>query len=579
MDAWRAQLADSARNPKLKQQLHGRESELLPCFAAHYQRLSRLPRRMRRSLQRQWKRSLAGVALLMALGALPAQAANITVDGTTCTLVDAITAANNDTATGGCPAGSGSDVLSLQTDVSLTTDPYDLVGPTGLPVIESTITIQGNNHTIARSSAPMTPNFRILAVAYSGNLTLQQTTVSGGRADGTANGGGVYNYGFLTVTDSTISGNSTLGDASGGGVFNRGTLTLTDSTISGNSTSNDFTDGGGVANRGTLTLTDTTISGNSAGFRGGGIFSQTTLSGVTTRIRNSTVSGNSAFFQGGGVFNFTGLTMIENSTITNNTTPAGNGSSGVASVGDIYTRTEVGASIISGNANLDVDFVYPGGGGINSFVSTGFNVIGDGNATAAFMAAGDQIIGMANPGLGPLADNGGPTRTHAVQASSPALDAVTLGCPPPNQDQRGQTRPVDGNGDSTKACDAGSVELQADTMPTPDERCNGRVVTLMGTQGNDRNLRGTNGPDVIQGLGGNDRLFGLGGNDMLCGGSGRDSLVGGDGQDQLFGNNGNDSLKGGNGPDALNGGAKSDTCRGGAGRDSATACEARSSIP
>lgn len=79
---------------------------LWPRFAAYYQGLARLPRRLRRALQRRWRRSLGGIALLCALGQAPALAATIDVGGG-CTLVDAITAANNDTTTGGCAAGSG----------------------------------------------------------------------------------------------------------------------------------------------------------------------------------------------------------------------------------------------------------------------------------------------------------------------------------------------------------------------------------------------------------------------------------------------------------------------------------------
>ena len=58
-----------------------------------------------------------------------------------------------------------------------------------------------------------------------------------------------------------------------------------------------------------------------------------------------------------------------------------------------------------------------------------------------------------------LANNGGPTRTHALVAGSPAVDAINDGtCPPPAKDQRGVRRPQDGNGDGGPACDIGSVE-------------------------------------------------------------------------------------------------------------------------
>ena len=85
---------------------------LWPRFAGYYHGLVRLPRKARRALQRQWRRSLGGIALLCALGQAPAlAAATINVDGVNCTLIDAINAANNDTATGGCTAGSGADLL------------------------------------------------------------------------------------------------------------------------------------------------------------------------------------------------------------------------------------------------------------------------------------------------------------------------------------------------------------------------------------------------------------------------------------------------------------------------------------
>ncbi|CAA9454347.1 MAG: hypothetical protein AVDCRST_MAG01-01-4978, partial [uncultured Rubrobacteraceae bacterium] len=73
----------------------------------------------------------------------------------------------------------------------------------------------------------------------------------------------------------------------------------------------------------------------------------------------------------------------------------------------------------------------------------------------AFNKNGDQR-GVADPRLGSLADNGGPTRTHALLAGSPAIDAVpvgTNGCAADfTADQRGVHRPLGG------ACDAGSVE-------------------------------------------------------------------------------------------------------------------------
>src|SRR5205814_6146093 len=161
--AWQEQVATAVNSPGLLPALVQRRQELLPRFAACYTQLRALPRRVRRALQRQWKQSLAGVALLLALGQGPALAATIPVNGTTCTLIDAITAANTDAATGGCVAGSGADTLVLQnssvhTLTTVNNSTFYYRGPTGLPVISSQITIEGHNSTIERDSSA--PNFR-----------------------------------------------------------------------------------------------------------------------------------------------------------------------------------------------------------------------------------------------------------------------------------------------------------------------------------------------------------------------------------------------------------------------------------
>lgn len=111
LDAWQDQLAVAAHDPWLASAMIQRTDEILPRFAYFYQKLRALPRRARRALQRKLTLTLAGVARMLALGHAPVQAATISVDGTTCTLIDAITAAN--TATGGCPASSGADSIEL----------------------------------------------------------------------------------------------------------------------------------------------------------------------------------------------------------------------------------------------------------------------------------------------------------------------------------------------------------------------------------------------------------------------------------------------------------------------------------
>ncbi len=81
LSAWQQGISETSKDTAFKQALLQRECALLPCFADHYQRLKALPRSMRRALQRQWRRSLAGLALLLVLGQAPALAATINVSG------------------------------------------------------------------------------------------------------------------------------------------------------------------------------------------------------------------------------------------------------------------------------------------------------------------------------------------------------------------------------------------------------------------------------------------------------------------------------------------------------------------
>ena len=75
--------------------------------------------------------------------------------GPECTLRDALTSANSDAPTGGCPAGSGSDIIELAPSATYTLTVVDnfTVGGNGLPKIPggSTITINGQGATIERS--------------------------------------------------------------------------------------------------------------------------------------------------------------------------------------------------------------------------------------------------------------------------------------------------------------------------------------------------------------------------------------------------------------------------------------------
>jgi len=201
---------------------------------------------------------------------------------------------------------------------------------------------------------------------------------------------------------------------------------------------------------------------------GGGIFN-----GGTLTVTGSTISGNAAA-TGGGVYNVRGLTDIEFSTITDNISNSVGG--GVFSFEDQFTRTEVLSTIISANRGLgprsDVDSLNPNvPPAAGTFASKGYNLIGEGSAKSAFRQPGDMTA-VTDPGLDPLGSYGGPTQTHRLQSDSPAIDAGPptdgnpIACAPPDTDQRGVTRPQDGDADSTPTCDIGSFELEEPTDTT-----------------------------------------------------------------------------------------------------------------
>jgi hypothetical protein len=280
----------------------------------------------------------------------------------------------------------------------------NITDPAGLSIDGGgDVTVSGNNAV------------RVFAVGEGAALSLRNLTVSDGQAEqggGQADqGGGIFNGGgTLTVIGSTISSN--VSALSGAGIYNDGgTVEVANSTISDNRTDNDA---GGIFNAsgGTVEVINSTISNNTAPDIGGGIRNFGTL-----KVTNSTISGNDADFAGGGI-------AIDEGTV------------------------EVASSIISGN-NSGVE-------GPNCWgepADGGYNVSDDG--TCGFTQATGSLPDT-DPLLDPdgLQDNGGPTKTIALQPDSPAVDLVGEGaCPPPATDQRGVQRP------QGEACDSGAYEL------------------------------------------------------------------------------------------------------------------------
>ena len=318
------------------------------------------------------------------------------------------------------------------------------------------------------------------AIFSSENLTVTNCTITGNEA--TSDGGGVAaSYGTTTITNSTISGNF-AGEDGGGLAISGGTASITNSTISGNMA--NLRGGGIYVNYGADTeITNSTISGNSAGNAGGGIYAYF----GSTAITNSTISGNTADDKGGGIYAYVGSgdsLTIQNSTITLNTSDFPSG--GAGSGGGMYLSGDGGSvdlenTIIAGNtdntdAAPDIDNTTATD---NPTLTVSFTLVGnnEGSGLAAGALVGTNAMPI-NPLLGPLGDNGGPTLTHAVLLSSPALDAGNpLFLPPPNFDQRGAPfdRVVNGDGVGGARLDIGAFEF----LPPPPPIVLGSEPTII----------------------------------------------------------------------------------------------------
>jgi hypothetical protein len=277
-------------------------------------------------------------------------------------------------------------------------------------------------------------------------------TIDGGSVDITLSGNNAVrvfrvNPGAgLTLNDLTVANGRA--DFSGGIFNNGGTLEVNNSTLSGNSA---VTNSGGIGNTGTGTLTvnSSTISGNSAGSFSGGIHND----GGTLEVNNSTISGNSAHDNNGGIGN-TGTATVSNSTISGNS--ANNGGGILTSGGTATLKNTIVANNEGGNCAA------------LTLTDDGGNLEWPGNDCRFALSA--------DPNLGPLDANGGPTETHALQRPSAAIDAA-VACPPPATDQRGVSRP------QGAACDIGAFEF----VPPPDTEAPNTTIALDPTEPNGQN--------------------------------------------------------------------------------------------
>ncbi len=351
---------------------------------------------------------------------------------------------------------AGPHTINITADIALTGAPTAITNPT-------TITIEGNGHTVSQTTANRV--FRIMADAA---VTFNNITIRGGNASG-GSGGGIYSEGAtLTLTNSTVSGN-TASDF-GGGIFNGdgGTVNLTNSTVSGNTATTKrgggiynsdamlnltnstvsgntatISDGGGIFNAGggTVNLTNSTVSGNTAGDESGGIYNENAEG--TVNLTNSTVSGNTATSYG-GIYNEDGTVNLVNSTVSGNTA-SGDGGGGIHNDDGTVnlTNTIIANQLAGGDCSGPV-----------LATSNNYNLDSDGSCN---LDQPNDKPNNLNANLGPLQVNApGNTATHALLPGSDAIDTGDCSGGTITDDQRGVPRPQPTGGN----CDIGAYELE-----------------------------------------------------------------------------------------------------------------------
>ncbi len=214
------------------------------------------------------------------------QAADIEV-GASCSLADAITAANRDAPRGGCPPGRGADTITLSGNVTLDAE---------LPRLTSDMTIQGKGHTISGDNT--FPIFKV----YEGDIALHDVTLTEGQSSPGGGGGAVdlKRSARMTISNSSLIANQAKGY--GGAIFvaDEAMLDIANTTISGNKA----IFGGALAmmHQAQVTLTHVTITNNSTSYLVGGIYMilQPVYAGdgnfrpdrAQVNLRNSIVAGN-----------------------------------------------------------------------------------------------------------------------------------------------------------------------------------------------------------------------------------------------------------------------------------------------
>lgn len=412
--------------------------------------------------------AIRAVLMLIAAALLPLSAATITVSNTDDSGAGSLRQAIADAVSG--------DVIEFDSGVTGT-----IILTSGQLTINKSLTINGPGADVLAISGGNTS--MVFQLSGNTNITISGLTVKNGFSD--ANGGGmrIESVGQVLVENCVIEDclvEATGTAAQGGGIYINNQLTATTNLVTikntiirnnrANRTSTAGATGGGIrvfrSGTGSLTcrvkILNSAIVGNiaegsSTNASGGGI----SLSGlVELEIVNSTISGNYAEGSGGGAA-VGSTTIINFSTISYNAIGAST-TVGAGIQGSVVTMTNTIVSDNTKAADAEADIV-------GTITNLGNSIIQQNADFSMTNDLGGNLLGT-DPDLAPLADNGGPTLTHALLPGSPALNAGSCN-PATTTDQRGFSRPQGGQ------CDIGAFENQAplaicqDVTVTADGSC------------------------------------------------------------------------------------------------------------
>lgn len=224
-------------------------------------------------------------------------------------------------------------------------------------------------------------------------------------------------------------------------------------------------EGAGIHNSGEMTVKESTIAFNTAR-KGGGIYS---AEDSKSTFINSTISNNHAVNRGegmgGGIFNYGGDVSISSSTISANTSDGLAAAITTTSDAQDSSRVYIKGSLIVGHLSSDEAPACHEFGPNDEikYYSLGHNMVSEGSHCRLSLET-DVMINESSTFtevIGPLADNGGPTLTHALLPGSPAIDSSGSVC----TDVDGLPIIIDQLGNPRTGCDIGSVDGNSEPLP------------------------------------------------------------------------------------------------------------------